>query len=277
MRLHSSHKDYYDVMQRTDLEPMPRFVRKNTTEHVLYKDKARVSALAPLSDVLGSIPVMRDIGLHASVLGFCGKLIPLYRILEVDIAGCSSYRSFTSVHEVTAYLRAVPVPWESNGRLDHQRMIRALDEEDEHGADQFHGLSFNVKGWERWMQTKGRSLDGNHDDLFRLVGSPVFLLRGLSYRCDRLFSSQEAGVVLECNPVLKGLGWHRHMEPFEVWQTIDQYLGNQMAEQEDPAPLSDELRRDAHGFDDRSFKTSAPGKRKARRKANKARKRGETP
>ena len=94
-----------------------------------------------------------------------------------------------------------------------------------------------------------------------------------SSRRDRDLDVSVHGMVLERNPVLRDLGWQRHAEPFSVWQSVDQYLGNQMARQEDPEPLSDELRRDAHGFDDRSFKTDAPGMRKARRKTNKARKR----
>lgn len=46
-----------------------------------------------------------------------------------------------------------------------------------------------------------------------------------------------------------------------------------MAKQVDPLPLSDDLRRDAHGFDETSFKDVAPSAKKARRAENKKRKR----
>jgi hypothetical protein len=288
VRLYSRYKDYYDVVQRTDQDPLPKFVRDNDSELVVYGDKARFAALAPLPALLKSLPrPSSEVPVSASILGFCGRLLPVFRVRDPEdslgyVAGSRRvwrYRCFVSVVDTAAYFRGLPVPEEPSDRLRHERVLRELDHEKEKQATRWtREYAFNEAGWEAWQASEGRLLEGSHDDLFRLLGVPVFLVRGKSWRLDSeasWYPNNASGFVIESNPVLKDLGWHRHAEPYQVWQAIDQYLGNQMSRQEDPLPLSDELRRDAHGFDDRSFKTDAPGQRKARRKANKARKRAQ--
>jgi hypothetical protein len=80
------------------------------------------------------------------------------------------------------------------------------------------------------------------------------------------------------NPVLRDLDFHRIREPFSAYQSIETFLGSQLAPA-DTAPQrvgSDEVIARQKGFDEMSFRTAAPGRKSVNRKANRARKRGQT-
>lgn len=83
-----------------------------------------------------------------------------------------------------------------------------------------------------------------------------------------LVSLQQFGpqVVVEVNVRLTDCGFQSVVAAPQAWQSLDQFLSNEMAEQVDPDPLADDLRRDAHGFDAWSFKRPGPPPRKARGK-----------
>lgn len=273
MKLYSGFKDYYDVIQRMDLDPRPAYVRKNNIDLVIFKDKAKMASFGSLSGVFKMMPMApKEAGTSRLILGFCGRLIPLY------LHGRQVYDSIVSVLD---RLREPPDPEVEDqthnyrSRLwNHKRLIQVLDKETRRDTYSDTRWGFHPDGWKGWLAGDGALLQGEHDEIFRMVGAPIFLWRG-RWMNDEI-SHQKSGIVLEKNPSLKYFGYQRFMEPYEVWQSIDQYLGNQMAKQEDPSPLSDELRRDAHGFDDRSFKAIAPSEKKARRKRNRKNKNKKT-
>jgi hypothetical protein len=99
--------------------------------------------------------------------------------------------------------------------------------------------------------------------------SPVVLVR-----CRKTWLDHNFSVVID--PSLKELGFVSKVDPFTTYQEIAMYLGNQLA-QPDIAPQvvgDDETLARAKGFDEKSFRTQAPGSKKLNRKANRARKKG---
>ena len=101
-------------------------------------------------------------------------------------------------------------------------------------------------------------------ELFLKVGTPCFLIE-ISYGTQRCIT---------LNPNLRKLGFASKLDSFTCYQELDMFLGNQMAQQKDPVPQrTDDLIRDQHGFNDKSFRNTAPSTKKERRKANKKRKR----
>lgn len=83
-------------------------------------------------------------------------------------------------------------------------------------------------------------------------------------------------VDLIANPHLGDLGFPRVLDPYTCYQTIETFLGNQLAPP-DLAPQrvgSDEILARQKGFDEASFRTSAPGTKKENRARNRARKHG---
>ncbi len=62
-------------------------------------------------------------------------------------------------------------------------------------------------------------------------------------------------VRITLNPRLADLEFQRILPPYDVFQSIETYLFNELAEQTNPpVEISDDIRRDAHGFDKRSFR-----------------------
>ena len=65
------------------------------------------------------------------------------------------------------------------------------------------------------------------------------------------------------NPRLAELGFERIIPPFEAYQKLEGYLFNELAEQNDPpVEISNDIRRDSHGFDKHSFRKDPTKRRK---------------
>jgi hypothetical protein len=112
-----------------------------------------------------------------------------------------------------------------------------------------------VELWDLVHDVAG-SVDLAGPDPYRRLGCPAFLIR---------WRLPEAELVR--NPSLERLGFAARVDPWTAWQTLDTFLGSTLAEQRDlPDPIDDGLRRDLHGFDDRSFKASPGGPTRKRRK-----------
>lgn len=69
-------------------------------------------------------------------------------------------------------------------------------------------------------------------------------------------------VEISTNPPLGKLGFASVIPPFDAFQKLESYLFNELAEQRDPpVNISDEVRRDSHGFDKFSFRKDPTKKR----------------
>lgn len=68
------------------------------------------------------------------------------------------------------------------------------------------------------------------------------------------------GIFANCN--LETYGFFKIFDAFTAYQMIAQYISNNLARQEDPPPLSDKLKVQAHGFDKWSFRKDTPPTRK---------------
>mgnify|MGYP006282300013 CR=1 FL=1 len=55
------------------------------------------------------------------------------------------------------------------------------------------------------------------------------------------------------------------MKPWQAYQELEMFLGDTLVEREVMPVLSDRAKRDAHGFDEKSFKQVSPGKKAKRR------------
>ncbi|RYG27540.1 hypothetical protein EON81_29960 [bacterium] len=112
-------------------------------------------------------------------------------------------------------------------------------------------------------------------DLLISLGSPCALLQITGREMFRP-GNLEGVVTVRTNPRLADLGFAREMDPYACYQTIETFLGSQLA-QPDLAPQrvgSDEILARQKGFDAMSFRTAAPGAKKEHRAENRKRKRG---
>ena len=66
------------------------------------------------------------------------------------------------------------------------------------------------------------------------------------------------------NPRLAELGFERIVPLFDAYQKLEGYLFNELAEQNDPpVEISDDIRRDSHGFDRHSFRKETTKRRRS--------------
>ena len=251
-------RDYYDGLQGVDRVPTPLWVRQYAVRYVEASDKKAAASLGPVARlVLDANPTTEPVYFPA-VLAVTGRGWPI-------LVGYSSwswgdaprldgpvYSQFPYVAWTFEELQArVLGEYGHRGRgAFSQRVAEKWEEEPK------YGFFPNDPGRARsWLQQGELEVSV---DLHRQLKSPILLLL-----------QQRSGLVVATNVPLAPFRMQERMRAQQVWQNVDRFLGNEMAVQEDPPPLSDELRRDAHGFDEWSFKQPAPGQKKARRRAKK--------
>jgi len=121
-------------------------------------------------------------------------------------------------------------------------------------------------------------LNGDYNNIFVKLDCPVFFYASYDFqssinsfnlasfnRIGWLNSNPKNWVNLIKNPCLADLDFFKVVSPFEAYQEISMFLGNELAKQEDPAPARDKDLIAAHGFDKFSFRKEGPPKRKIKK------------
>ena len=183
-----------------------------------------------------------------AVLGFCGKIYPIYLIIIPKPNG--GYPDFISRDIIKPYTSVTDFT-EAYQELKGQIIS--------HKSHIFNERNFTESSLASWV------LEFNHMtkllEIFITIKSPIFLIthiyRDIKYR----------GNEFKINPNLSKLNIQRLFDPWTAYQELDMYLGNELVMAGKQMPVfSDELKRDAHGFDNKSFKQVGPKPRKQRMK-----------
>lgn len=261
MRLISRFHDYYDGCQRADREPTPVWTRELSMRVVRDGQLREIAELGAPGRAVREAQITHGLSLCPTLVAVAGQAWTLYTarawMVPSSPTDLDAFVPYWTVEAIVAGCRAAH-DVRYGGRPPARR-----------------SRSDNVSDLDRWTESPQVGVHPNDPgrarmwlgqtfevpaEIHRRLGAPVFLLR---------HAQQVAEHVIQVftNPPLRGLGFSAVLDVPSIWQKIDTYLGNEMAVQVDPLPLSDELRRDAHGFDDTSFKQPAPGERKARRAA----------
>ena len=258
MRIVSRTRDYYDGVSPGDTEPL--YVREERTIRLEPGDPRIVPVWGlPLVDwELRPPHELRE--LEFRILAFCGR----------------HYFHLTDGRRIWWSTRAVLDDLVDGYRLAdvHESTARQQSRAARAMLDLKQDTPRHARAWSRaWLawRTEGRPGDA---ELHRLLAAPVVLVgrRAVHWSGQRVL---EDAVEVTLDPCLRALGFQSVVDPYTAWQELDMFLGGEMATQQDPVPeRTQDLIRDAHGFDDASFKQRSPGK-KARRRANKRRKKSE--
>jgi hypothetical protein len=188
------------------------------------------------------------------LFGFCGRIFPLY------------WRRYYG-SDTIAFSLDLP-------QLAQALLTDFIEEE----AKSRYSFSEDIDGMKKIIGKGDKfSFDNYHFDIQPFVDfdSPIFLYSsvGIQYSLQRSLNliSDYRGLsipTIVINFCLKTINFHKHLDQFQAYQEIEQFLGNTLVKREKIIELDDKSKRNARGFDDQSFKSLSPGK-KAKRQANK--------
>jgi len=246
MRIISSFKDYYDVWLRDGEEPVwnrePRVLVQYDTLSGrgpvdLEPYRAAVQALHEMPKfeyTLDGRSRWDRTEVRGSVLVLCGKIYGFYD------GGHPSWASLLAVHpnvvENTYHMAVEPFRGKNTDKPFAEKAY------------------FGKAGWERWVEAWHMKEIGPKSHI--AADTPVYLVT----------RSRRADTQVEANPHLKTLKLTQYLDATDVAQQIDMYMGNELVKEVNPIPVRSQiLIRDAHGFDDNSFKNTKPDRRERKR------------
>jgi len=222
MRIISSFYDYYDKGLAFGFDPNLVYVRETKILKAGWGEPGANNSLVAMLSPLSIGP--RNYSLTQAVIGFCGKMYPLFRV-SFGYKTNKTYYSFDSIqNDLDNGVFVSEYPYR-NYEL-HNAMQLIVD---------------------RQYAKYGRLELGSKeitDEVFRKHKAPILLAdwEGNSPR-------------LTVNPRLNEYSFITQVDPVTAFQELAMFVGNNLVDQKDPNPkLSDEVKRDIHGFDKFSFR-----------------------
>ncbi len=253
MRILSKYHDYYDSAAGHGLDP-ERLYRRQSEHRVVetrfWNGHPHALPVPWTRDwCLGWEPV------RSVVIGFCGRyysawIDATWEFTPENITSQRSAKHWLPLDEAVAKLVAF------SDQIDRGWWFR------------------NDPVWlERTVREHGRIVSEIPADakIFRLLECPVFVLAGQGGYGARSVHTVE----VITNPRLQNLGFERVRDSFSAFQDIATFLANDLVDIDAAPPTvgGDEVVARAKGFDEHSFRTMPPGRKKLNRKLNRERKR----
>ncbi len=227
MKLISKHHDYYDGLVRCTInDPTYVFVRKKEE--------------LPCEKYYLHRPDDYEVGkyryrLYYGLIGFCGTLYPYVNIDKSKVNPHSYARETESFYCYTMDELELIMPM--GDMKNYRKSYRS-----------FNVLS-NIKSWfaqEDNISYRKKKCKWIHDKL------ALFENHTMAY-----FSVEwmDGKFVIYKYPILKDLQFYKVFDCATAFQKIEQYLTNELVKPDKiEIEISDELKRDTHGFDEKSFK-----------------------
>jgi hypothetical protein len=168
------------------------------------------------------------------ILGFCGKLYPLYIINNENV--------FATIPKMMVYVSQKVSSSGPRASSIMKKIITAF-----YKVNNYNGQS----DYTRTLSFSSYVMKLNKPELFFRFNAPIF-----QYYC----FEKAYGVII--NPQLKDTGFSSLMDPWTAFQELSMFVGGVLCQPKDvPQIIDDKVLRDSKGFDDMSFKTVSPGKK----------------
>jgi len=272
MKLIAKYKDYYDYIARD------RNLSDQTYTWQREPKVVKVEFDLPAPVYMSNQRLLRRNGKCVSdsieavgfLVFFCGRIIPVVKIVESKVNQIQTIRYAFSIDEIPAEL----LPQDSKNRKWNS-LYHPFSRMD---------LIFSISA-QTWMSTKFEDavrFDGNAkfnkisiNDMHRKLGTPIFchaagvpevLGQDANYGWRAKLHTREPSVIV--NPILLSLQINKVLDPFLAFCDIERYLTNELAPKDFKRDLSvvekeipDKLKVQSHGFDKHSFRKE-PSKRK---------------
>lgn len=193
-------------------------------------------------------PALCTDNFSAAIIGFCGKLYPAIQFYDEWL---THPNQFTDVLEK---LRTDVLSFDGH----YERSISLVEYQDY--KKQFESPSITEKVYFRrsihkftreWFENfvaKHKAGKKVPLDFFFELNAPVFVWMPKDYK-----RQQQQKIIV--NPQLKSYRFQSLVDPFSAWQELSMFVGGVLKRPETKmVAVSDEIRRDKMGFDERSFK-----------------------
>ena len=170
------------------------------------------------------------------ILGLCGKMYPIYEI-EYD-GHIKTYLDAEKYVEDHNQLYTKPY----TGMVYHAGRKLMY----------YNNTFLDILGTDQWQVEFQRKEYVNQ--LFIDLDTPVFIIH--KEHC------MDRRIILDVNPCLRDHEFQRLFDVYSLYQMIEQYLSNELVTKNDkPDIMTDNIKRDKHGFDGMSFKKHGKKKR----------------
>ena len=278
MKLISSYRDYYDCFARDRSVSDQAYVweRKTHSQTIGFAIPRHVCG-GSSSTLHVNGKWIRDHEVLGFVVWFCGNPVPVVKVKRTSMDYTSSstefFYSFDSLPDDVRGERKKGRKWVPGCSFFY----------DQYGTLEHLFELGKPGGWEKgnmeMVTVSGRTFPKKSvADMHREVKSPVFchsFAVDEHLDCDQaivgepvrtsLWRPSKACVLV--NPCLSNIQFHKHMDPFSAFLTLEQYVSNQMAPKDSrmDQPVPDKLNAESHGFDKSSFRKE-PSTKKRRRK-----------
>jgi len=294
MRIISKFKDYYDGAQSFGTDDDLTYVRHTETHEFAYRpeDDNRYKEFALLEKFMTNMPKPEPFRKHTfsvtrHLVAFCGKLYPF---VEIDGSFFSHPQEYFDAVADKSILKNIPsYVYKDKALKSHIETVNYYMNNNSSSVSisKFMGkFRYNAKAWDAFVSGLPDKLP---IELFLKASSPIIVLTCPDYVGGKRLGAVKTEDVVECefnkiqpptrysrnprvtiNPRLDDIEFARVVDPFTAYQEIDMFLSNQMVDRDTATNTgSDKIIRDSKGFDDKSFKNTAPSTKKARRRANK--------
>ena len=243
MRIISPFHDYYDTALSLGYDPTLIYQRRFETMDL------RADSLDPrICEILDEERYDREFRPRLYVIGFCGRLYPVY--LVPDFA--------PDIDSLTKKLPKSPV-MTYDDLVDSFRKIYGKRREGSWERSQL------FRSW-KVLDRQGVEISA---DTFRLIGAPIWLAIGINSRWSHMRMLR-----VFTNFRTFNLDFQKQFGATAAFQEVAMYLGSALAKLDESVRSvgSDEVIAQQKGFGPESFRSNAPSERKTRRKLNRERK-----
>jgi hypothetical protein len=241
MKIISKYKDYYDGAHGW-VSKQPIYIRKRQEYYFNELDNKTKNILKPILQLRNNMPRIDYFRMIHNVVVFCGKAYPHYSTCQSD----QDRQTFYTTRDIERYCNNLIKKKYDTNITDARETLNQLNGLERYCTYRniFIRDKLTHKSWEGFKKNNNLNISV---EIHKQIKSPIFLI----YSNVNNFYD----VKLIINPMLKNYNFMTQMSPFEAYQELEMYLGNQMVQQMDHnIKRSDELIRDSKGFDKWSFR-----------------------
>lgn len=247
MRIISKFHDYYDSVQVHGPDPKRVYVRKTVELPGILPPAPDVHELVEILEHQPVLSLIDEVTFKNAyradsfgVVAFCGRAYPYYRVRDTTLSEESYFRNWRTLYSVSAVLSVL----RKIGEKDYVKTVETSKLDHAKCSGDFETPPLNRRSWATFMEKVNLEIG---PELFRRFDAPVVVAS-----CDMNRWNNPEVIV---NPRLAEFDFASVVHPFEAFQAIEQFLGNELARQSDPiVEVPDEIKAESHGSNKASFR-----------------------